>query len=76
MYTYTEKLNDNITLIKTRILDICYTCGMIEEGYNGNVFMVTGLNNETLKDGDSVIFKDFKKAQDAIIEAFIKEFDL
>jgi hypothetical protein len=75
MYTYTEKLNDNITLIKTRILDICYTCGMIEEGY-GNVYLATDLNNETLKDGDSIIFKDFNKAQNAIVEAFIKEFDL
>jgi hypothetical protein len=74
MYTFTEK-HDNISYVKTRILDVIYNIGMIEQGY-GNVFLATGLQNETLKDGDTIIFTDFKKAQKAVSDVFKSEFDL
>jgi hypothetical protein len=64
---------DKVTDVKTAINGITYNIGLIEEGLKG-IYMATGVNNVTLKDGDTFIFTDFQKAVNAITEAYRKEY--
>lgn len=69
MRYYTEKV-ENMFDVKCDNGDMIINIGMVEKPYhNSNLYVATGLNNVTLKDGDSVIFTDFQKAVKAITEA-------
>jgi hypothetical protein len=60
---------DKVTDVKTEINGITHNIGLIEEGLP-SIYMATGLNNETLRNGDTFLFYDFQKAVNAITEAY------
>lgn len=67
----TEKVTD----VKTEINGITYNIGLVEEGLP-SIYMATGLNNQTLRNGDTFLFYDFQKAVDAIVSTYRKEYSL
>jgi hypothetical protein len=48
--------------------------GSIERPYHfDNMYIATGINNETLRNGDSFIFGDFETAKNKVIECWERE---
>jgi hypothetical protein len=68
MQFYTET-NERMTDVKVDLNGITHNIGLIEEGLP-SIYMATGLNNETLRNGDTYLFFDFQKAVNAITEVY------
>jgi hypothetical protein len=66
---YWTETNDKVTDVKVEINGIIHNIGLIEEGLP-NIYMATGLNDETLRNGDTYLFYDFQKAVNAITDVY------
>jgi hypothetical protein len=74
MYWTETVEHSTFTDIKTTINGITCNIGSIEKPYNfDTIYMATGINNETLRNGDSFIFKDFEAAKNKVIECWERE---
>lgn len=72
MAYWMEKENgSNITTVQCVFDDVFIPIGTIEKPYSfDSIYTATGRNYETLKNGDSYLFKSFEDAYNSIIEAY------
>jgi hypothetical protein len=74
MYWTETVEHSTFTDVKTELNGVVMNIGSIERPYHfDNMYIATGINNETLRNGDSFIFGDFETAKNKVIECWERE---